>query len=489
MDGQAKKEQLLTRALAEFSAACEAPALTPICPFYQLMGGRASCGEECMDILAARGGNPQVSLVARLGPELAIAKLRHPRSRRAPDNLETHPFDAARIQRLDNDVPTRDKRTVSLVRDLLDAVLTPLHMSDDPEDRAYRISACWDELERRGFSLQPVIRGVVAPSMAGMVCVIASLNTEDEDLMAAMPVVATWREYMQNAHRHDVDAQEASFEAFLFRGRAMNRLVKWFEEASRETIAQWALPTLEHFTELPTSYVEHAAARLGRWQFDRFANTYLSDWRDESLALEWKYLHGEGPGCASPAVMKERWIDPADLSRALAGKSISLILKDAEQASTQQLRTSSFTRVAASYLEQGRFEDAAQIFRAILEVDPSDCVAHNHLGFCLMPIEFKAALKELDLAADRGAASDTVNSLNRALVHHLLGNDEEALRLADIAAATDKLAEPTAWLWGHDAQGKLRLGSFDVREYAEGIILHINEAQCKPSEIRLPFEP
>src|SRR5213594_2855592 len=88
-----REREIFVRALREYSDRCEAPELTPSCPFYQADPQGPWCLEECMDLLAehppeSRGGIP-----------LGASLLAHPRRRRARSVLagRAKPFDAAEI--------------------------------------------------------------------------------------------------------------------------------------------------------------------------------------------------------------------------------------------------------------------------------------------------------------------------------------------------------------------------------------------------------
>ena len=51
------ERQLLVTALVAYSDDCDAPALTPECPFYVETSSGPSCAEECKDILAKVQGD------------------------------------------------------------------------------------------------------------------------------------------------------------------------------------------------------------------------------------------------------------------------------------------------------------------------------------------------------------------------------------------------------------------------------------------------
>src|SRR5436309_1653570 len=88
------EKEILLHGLREYSDRCEAPKLTPTCPYYQLDRSGPWCLEQCMDLLAAHPEPaPPDQLV--LTPELA-ARPRRPRARRGRTG-PAKPFDAGEL--------------------------------------------------------------------------------------------------------------------------------------------------------------------------------------------------------------------------------------------------------------------------------------------------------------------------------------------------------------------------------------------------------
>lgn len=108
---------------------------------------------------------------------------------------------------------------------------------------------------------------------------------------------------------------------------------------------------------------------------------------------------------------------------------------------------------ALELLQDGERTAAAALFNAARTFSPNDPTLRNNYAFCILldrPDEARMLLEEA-LAVD---VSDRVVSLcNLMLVHHLLGNDEQALKCASDAFDGASARGTGAYLWERDSDG------------------------------------
>lgn len=319
-----RESRIFIQALRDYSNGCEAPELTPSCPFYELSeSGSAGCAEQCMDILATRADDTEGASTVALGSDIHIVRRVQKRSRRNP-NEKAPIFDAAEIQIRDRDRPTREKRTVSLVRDLDDALFDIF--AADRDERRYIIEASWDELERRGIDVARMIRATAVFSVA-LFTVFQTLDSVYDVAAEPSPNITRWRSLLMEAHARDTIRDGVGYDEYVMKyGAGIKPVVNWFARASRSGLIDASPPTIDDLLGQPHDSPDDESG-VGRWLHDRFAQTYTSDWAPKSLALEWAYMHGDRPGCGAPDTMRERWVDPVELSAMLARFATSTLME------------------------------------------------------------------------------------------------------------------------------------------------------------------
>lgn len=146
------------RALREYSEQCDAPDLTPGCPYRRVSENiGAWCLDECVDLLAKHDAPPPLERELRAG-DMTIIKARHPRIRR---NLirPKAPFDVREQFLADACLPLSQRRTTALMYELSQFVASPrVGGEDEAEIDATDPVEIMRELSRRGFDAEALVR-------------------------------------------------------------------------------------------------------------------------------------------------------------------------------------------------------------------------------------------------------------------------------------------------------------------------------------------
>jgi Tfp pilus assembly protein PilF len=464
-----KERDLFVASLRSFSDNCEAPDLTPDCPFYEVTASGPICGEQCLDVLAEHGRHiPQRSVAWNLGEGL-VAYEKRKRHRRGPEPT-ARPFDASMIRMHDKDRPTDSKRTVSLFGELEHQLRLPPHIADDLEERNYLIRACFEELERRGFALRDLLNGaatVVASGIAAYLAVDIVLRDAEvspgEDVWRVDP---RWTDVQDAWLPPEERNGPAALARFLSQGFLSN-LIAWMRTRTIEDLAAWRPPT----TGFLLSFIDNGGGNgteRGTWMFNRFSQTYYKDWTTSSLDLEWQYLHGLIPGCGPAAEMTQRRADANEVAKEIANRAVSQRKEDSGTAASRALHASDFTLIAVDYLAAGRHEAAAAIFESIDSLRPNDPDVLNNLGFCLIPQDPARALAVLEKSVSVARRPSAITHANLVLVHLLLGNFDQA---AELAARTKRLpAERDTYLWAREDGVLILRGRMQTDLYVDALM-------------------
>lgn len=133
----------MVRAVAKLSAECDAPDLTPECPYFERMAdGSPVCGEQCQDLLARYPADQADA--DRLGLGGGLSASRRTRPRRGPDPGE-RAYDAGQVRLEDRGKPLSEQRIGALLGVLRSRAVGDLDSQDESP-----LSAVLDELEHRG---------------------------------------------------------------------------------------------------------------------------------------------------------------------------------------------------------------------------------------------------------------------------------------------------------------------------------------------------
>lgn len=459
------ERELLVLSLREFSARCEAPSLTPQCPFYEFGSGGPVCGEQCHDLLVNIGGS-QPRHVLDLGNGLGLARVPRP-VRRGPE-ADARLFDAAEIYLVDKNRTTDVRHTVSLLTELNYQVTLSPHLSEDQDDRAYLIRASITELVKRGFDRDVLLDIASSATTAAMVTtmVLYLLETSvGEQSELAPPEGSGWEALRLNVLPDPKGMTPFEIIDRFYSPEYLGKIELWNRSRTLEQLTAWKSPTLEEWNAIPMPakmgkpFTQH---KHSSWIFNRFTTTYLSDWIDESLHAEWDYLHSREGGCVPRAEMALRRVDVNELAKEIARRFVEE--KDsAVETDTSRLDPIEFQKVALKHLAAERFEAAAAIYEGLNILRPDDLDVLNNLGFCLIPTDRQRAIECLTRVIDE-EPSPLMHTYANLVLCYVLEND--TVKARDIARAANSCApEDTAYLWVYD-HGEIPLQCASVGDVA-----------------------
>lgn len=523
-DPSDRQKQLLLNALVTYGDACSLPLLTPECPYYQISAdGSPNCENECRNLLASMGDASRLAREVNIGG-LVLRGQALPRS--AASGMSE--FDARQKYLEDRRKPVRLQCSSSLLLGL-QAKLTRMPPITGETGIAATVET-WEELTRRGFPVERVARQGILPGMAGNVAALAAAPyLQDAGLLpadASDDFFSQIREYSQrgwgrllgaafvdegspqaaisaaawrparfialDAKRIQADGlveEQAALSTVLrsdnpahqhliycFSGRFVNRIAEWMSRLLTQNVsdvAGWAVPPVPVFCALPHSGV--APDEEAHWLWERYTETRLEDWSDGSLLQEWRAQSG----FMEPPVLASAWAERRTERDRVA--HLALLKTSAKSASRKPrrergLNAEEFVNNAVELLVAGETERAADIFGGLVDLNPRDGEALNNLGFCLLPHDPAAALPLLQQASLLKRLQPAVNLVNRVLALHLLGRNDDALRLAAEAPYEDRSSWST-WLWRHEScSSELGLDNIDdVSAYLQRLVGHIEE--------------
>lgn len=472
LPAEGPEREIFLRALRNYSELCEAPDLTAGCPFAVVTPTGRGCLEQCVDLLAQYGAPGPIEDV-QIG-EFTIRRLGRPRSRRGPAKT-SKPFDAREIHLSDAGRRLGERATISLLWELENSLTDPPPADADRcHVRAATIRNCMDELGRRGFDPELLVREGM-PSISSsitMSVVMPRLGVCGADSLPTPP--PGWEDVILGSV-----PESAGLDKLLQSALSSERLNEWISSAPLEDIIAWRAPTQSDLVLHSQPREDHSARH--RWLVQRFLVTYLDDWETSSLTLEWLYLHGQvAPPCPSRE-MAARRIEEAELGKVIAHRSVG-----EAQESRSTIPVERFVRVALQLLREGRREVAANLFEVIVEAEPNNAQALNNFGFCVLPDRPAIALAAFDRASSLGWALAPMILGNKMHALALLGRATSALDLADqLIERFDEIPGMEGWMWEFNSEDPKLVDVTDMRLYALDLAVRIAEDTCDPELARV----
>lgn len=453
------ERSLMLRAVARFSDDCEAPELTPECPFYEVGPAGPVCGEQCQDLIAKFPSDLVRPDSLGLGTGLAARRSRRPRRGPAPDSKA---FDAAEVRMSDRSLPLDEQRLPALLGTLR-AVATR-----DPATHNVDLNELLAEIEHRGVDIRTVARlGLSDDFFRYVVLTLWSTDAGvglPEALLKSLQVTGhQWRDVLKEAGGLADTASGAHVN-----GVGKTLITSWFTQTNIDESLGGRVPSAAELLDLSDhpSDVGDDLVLDAEWLFDRFTKTYTAEWREPSLMREWRYLNTQRVGCCPPGLMRQRMVDELDVARALADEQCNRHEAEASQPPWRQLKAQAY----AAALE-GRVELAADIFGVVAELDPTDNEVMNNLGFCRMPSSPAGAVEAL-----RQATSNTdtpmLTALNLSLAMHLVG-DPAAQDVAEAALGAELVEGRRAYVWLINDGGLALELTNDLIQYGETLVDHM----------------
>jgi hypothetical protein len=301
------EREIFLVALERMSEQCEPPHLIRECPFsIDLPTGGRGCGEECLKLLAAEDSTHGDDLV--LGASGLVARHRSQPPHKLAVNRSTgtsggeRAFDAMETYYRDSStLPVRRWNTVALMVALREIGLA------DPDKRQSGaqdvLGDCVAELVRRGFDVDLHLRPYIAHRLSHAIpAAVAGRTAVGRPPQPATVIgrLIAWRDSMSRsdvsservergaerlAQRFRVSPDLGRILEFTLIGDFAKRVQEWARVSSIWELFAWEVaPEMRHDTAPHLSAVtEQDQLNVAIWLFDRFTETYLRDWRRESL--------------------------------------------------------------------------------------------------------------------------------------------------------------------------------------------------------------
>jgi hypothetical protein len=318
------------------------------------------------------------------------------------------------------------------------------------------------ELERRGFDAESTVREGLGDDIASAICIGHMLGQLPSTKGRVPRPPEGWTGLLA-----PIGDDSRLLNAGIAYSADVFRVMAWARNAAIAEIIAWTPPSAEQFKAL--SAHPNFAHGIYRWIVDRSLQTYLEDWRTESLHFEWRYLRGETPAPCPTLEMRCRRVGEAQLSLLIADRAVR------NEATRPPLPLDRYVRIALELLEEGQRARASELFEAITEVDPDHGRALNNYAFCVLPDAPEAALSALDRASRLGLEWDPFVVANRVLGLLLLGKLTAALDLADrFYERYSDICWSSGWLW----QIEIPLADPKIVEVEDARIYVVEAAVC-----------
>ena len=222
------------------------------------------------------------------------------------------------------------------------------------------------------------------------------------------------------------------------------RLQPWVAETEISEVLCWAPPA---GMPEPVEHQSGADYREFLWFVERFTKTYLSEWTDEALALEYRYvLEQWRPQYLPSELLLERDTTAEKVCHEISSRTVHGRPMDPQAQSVLVER-------ALEAIREQRRDIAAVIFTAARTLDPKDAHLANNLGFCLIPDEPQKAIEALREARALGQ-NNLLNFANTAAAHFISDDMTGALEACAEALTFGLEKTHIAWLWALPVVGE-----------------------------------
>jgi tetratricopeptide (TPR) repeat protein len=186
---------------------------------------------------------------------------------------------------------------------------------------------------------------------------------------------------------------------------------------------------------------------------------------------------GHPIGACPPRVLAERPVEGEHVADLALDRQSR---RRGRRAPARGLTAAALTKSAVDHLRAGRWQAAADVFAGLVALRPADGDAWNNLGFCQLPLDRAAALRSLQQASLYERDNPAVNAANRALALHLVGRDDEALRVADAGLTIPGQSIPSILWRHHGPDAPLVLDeTVDTAQYLSELRHHVAAEGCR----------
>jgi hypothetical protein len=467
---------LALEAVREFSDSCNPPdGLHPNCPFARDEGGVLACGEECMDLLA-RMGHRTGPARPILGGAYEAFPMRPRRTRVGPDPQDML-FDARQVYLTELAQPVERRSATTLLRGLHEWIVGGV-LPGDRQGTSLEASETVDELRRRGFDVDALVRDAFAPmlAMASVMRLMIDSSREEGEEGEEEEFAATRDGALSELKRlagllpglGELAGRLADGSFDGLKGHEMAHLASayngWYRAQNLSDLIDG--PNPDGFA-LDASRPEGEAHESDQvWIFEHFTSTFLHQWDAHSLKREWQYINAE---CCPPCnlhEMKSRRVDAAELQREIARRYVA---DPSEGGGAPD--ASHYVGRALGYLQTGQRAAAAAMFEVVCEMSPRSGEAFNNHGFCILPDAPEQALFDFERAESFGYSNPEILLGNKMFALNRLERYATALDLAE--EAWDSLASRGGYLWDFRSATPSLLDMVDTRLYVADLALMI----------------
>lgn len=466
-----RRDALIASAVLAFADSCTLPKLTPSCPFYEMVDGSPSCGEQCRNISVELGA-PSRPIVSHQIGGLVM------QGREIPAEIASgvYEFDAGRDFMAQRHLPWAEQSIASILVGLEGHFLRALMGNAESKQSSLEL---WHELARRNLPVARIAVGGLSHSMARSVASVAALPRLRElgvfsigkgELLANES--NGWYEFANSAFGEFVKANgnrtgsnlqiiippglesiaenssslhdaviNDQYLRFVLSDRFFTKVQHWFGRLLSEdptSVLRQMIPQVAVFINLPDDEVQDDC---GRWLWDRFSVTALEDWSPRSLAKEWNWIRF---GFSHDVPRRLLLVRSVPLDR-IADVYFRQLAEGGQSQKPVGFDASQFVENAAQKLKDGDPIAAADIFLGLAQITPTSADAWNNLGFCLLAYDPQSALQALGRAAQFSSTNDAIRIANHMLALFLLDRSDEALLLTQVEMS--HRPGSSAWVW------------------------------------------
>ena len=332
-------------------------------------------------------------------------------------------------------------------------------LDSNPDARLEAFLAATNELTRRGLDAESLVRygmpNEIAAVLGGML-LLRDLGIDQPELARRRGVdLEAWRAALPplelNIGDDGVSAHRLGEIAMGYARTYVPAIFSWIASAPLTSLVMLSPPEASQLAHPhPGCNGDTKVRERYAWLVDRFSTSSIRDWLTTSLQYEFRWQDGTEPPPCPLECMIEREVDKNELNAELARRSAHSIGGDLDP---QSILASEVDSHARNLVRQGRPHEAAALFEFAVLKRPYDAGIRNNLGFCLMPENPRAALKELETAAHMGYDHPAVNVYNRACCYLALEQPRDAMAISEEYWAANTLPDADGailWQWPPD---------------------------------------
>jgi hypothetical protein len=445
--GEESDREMLIRALRYFSDNCVPGDLHPECPYSVLTRSGLGCAEECLDYLAVHEPPKEASVEFIAG--IGAVPMRHRRYRQGPA-AGSPPFDSGQIYLEQSVLPVDRRSPVALMRGLVELLTeAPLESPEELAKRRGEFFSIEAQLVVQGFDVDNIVRETIIGQIATLICgsVLALVFVDELPDGAFSGSFRSWLsilipscQSLDEVKKFYSDPVAGQDLVTKLLGEDQWRIRQWLSSLSREDLVAWRVPEPEEYGSLT---IEPAAVHDPKslWAYDRFTETYLSNWKTVSLHYEWEYLTGKRPPVCLPRYMSFRKLDRADVATAIADREVD------QRKGSDSFVVSKYSGRAIELLERGDRSAAVTLFDIACDLSPESANAHNNRGFCRLIDDPALALNDFEIARNLGTVDPFLPAANQMLALHRLQRNASAMKIAEDAWGWDWARADRAVMW------------------------------------------